>query len=222
MECGARVALGVGAGYLLGRSHKMRWALMLAAAGATGRLPGRPGELLDRGTKALESSPELSRIIETARDRLLEPGKAAIMATTISQIDSLSERLQTRAASSRQPGRPRGMAEEEEAEQPHGRARPEEDDAEEDYQEEGYQEEGYEEEGYEEEQPQEEEPEPIPERPVSRRGRRPAGPGRPRREARKLAAGLEEEAEPPRPRRTARVDTATTGSPIRRTGRRGR
>jgi hypothetical protein len=120
MQCGARVALSIGAGYLLGRSHKMRWAMLLAAAEATGRLPGTTGELLERGTKALGSSPEVSELIETARKRLLEPGKAAIMANLSSQIDSLSQRLEQQGESQRPPSRPSGTVEEEEEAEQHG------------------------------------------------------------------------------------------------------
>jgi hypothetical protein len=36
MKSGTRVAIGVAAGYLLGRTRKMRLALMIAAAGVTG------------------------------------------------------------------------------------------------------------------------------------------------------------------------------------------
>jgi hypothetical protein len=128
------------AGYLLGRSHKMRWAMLLAAAGATGRLPGTTGELLERGTKALGSSPEVSELIETARKRLLEPGKAAIMANLSSQIDSLSQRLEQQGESQRPPSRPSGTAEEEEeAEQPSSSGQPQEEpEAEEGYEEEDY------------------------------------------------------------------------------------
>lgn len=41
MANGAKVAMAVGAGYLLGRTRKMRVALMLAAAGITGKFPER-------------------------------------------------------------------------------------------------------------------------------------------------------------------------------------
>ena len=34
------LAVGVGGGYILGRTHKMKLALMLAAGSMTGRVPG--------------------------------------------------------------------------------------------------------------------------------------------------------------------------------------
>ncbi len=62
MKCGARVALGVAGGYLLGRTKKMKLALMLGGM-AAGRRAGGPGELLGQGTKLLAASPELSRLV---------------------------------------------------------------------------------------------------------------------------------------------------------------
>jgi hypothetical protein len=93
MKGGARTALAVAAGYFLGRSKKMRLALMLAAAGATGRL-GTPGELLQRGTKMLASSPEVAKIAEDLRGELFDALKAAAVTAASSRIDSLSDRLQ--------------------------------------------------------------------------------------------------------------------------------
>ena len=45
MGNGAKVAMAVGAGNLLGRTRKMRVALMLAGAGLTGKFPGGPTSL---------------------------------------------------------------------------------------------------------------------------------------------------------------------------------
>jgi len=42
MKPGATAALAIGAGYVLGRQHKLRAALMLGAAAASGRLARRP------------------------------------------------------------------------------------------------------------------------------------------------------------------------------------
>jgi len=41
-----KVALAVGAGYLLGRTKKMKWALGLASAGLTGKFPSHPTDLV--------------------------------------------------------------------------------------------------------------------------------------------------------------------------------
>ena len=94
MKAGARVALAVGAGYALGRTKKMRLALMIAAAGATGRANLSPAKLLETGLSRLGSSPELSKLTDIARDELMSAAKAAAVTAATSRIESLSDRLQ--------------------------------------------------------------------------------------------------------------------------------
>ncbi|RSD11680.1 hypothetical protein [Amycolatopsis eburnea] len=94
MKPGARIAIGVGAGYLLGRTKKMRLALMIAAAGATGRSGTSPTKLLQHGLKQLGSTPELAKLTDVARDELLGAVKAAAVTAAGSRIESLTERLQ--------------------------------------------------------------------------------------------------------------------------------
>lgn len=116
MKCGARVALGVAGGYLLGRTKKMKLALMLGGM-AAGRRVGGPGELLSRGTKLLETSPELSRLVGDVRGRLLEAGKGAALAVAARQVEALTDRVGKRVESLGGAGEPRrGKAEEEEPE----------------------------------------------------------------------------------------------------------
>lgn len=227
MKAGAQVALGVGIGYLLGRTRKMRWAIGLAVAGATGRLGSSPGQLLQRGAKLIQSSPAIGRLTETVRGELLDAVKSAAVATASHRIDALSERIQERAGV---PGRPKAAegAEEEpkEEEEPSARheeeetERPEQAPAEETSEEEPSteqeEEEGEEgeEEEKEEEPSEEEEEERAPERPAARRRRTTAGEGRPRRPAREKATDEEEESARPR-RRTTRASTSER-APVRR------
>jgi hypothetical protein len=113
VKCGARVALGVAGGYLLGRTKKMKLALMLGGM-AAGRRAGGPGELLSRGTKLLETSPELSRLVGDVRGRLLEAGKGAALAVAARQVEALTDRVGKRVESLGSAGAPRrGKAEEE-------------------------------------------------------------------------------------------------------------
>ncbi len=95
MKAKGQVALAVGAGYMLGRTHRMKMALMLAAAGATGRFPGGPRVLLERGTKILASSPEVAKIGESVRGELLNAAKAAAVTAASQRIESLNSRLQS-------------------------------------------------------------------------------------------------------------------------------
>lgn len=93
MKSQARLAVGVGIGYLLGRTRKMRLALMIAAAGATGAV-GSPRQLVQRGLKQLGTSPELSKLTEATRGQLLTAAKTAAVTAASSRIDALNERLQ--------------------------------------------------------------------------------------------------------------------------------
>jgi hypothetical protein len=96
MNTGARVGLALTAGYVLGRSHKVKWALAVAALAGRGRLPGGSGGLLQHGAKLLTSSPELTKLTDEMRGRLVDAGKAAAVAAVSSKINSLSDELRER------------------------------------------------------------------------------------------------------------------------------
>ncbi|MEU5529962.1 hypothetical protein ABZ744_23800 [Micromonospora chersina] len=91
MKSGARVALAVGFGYLLGRRKKMRTALTLAAAVAAGRASQRPGGLMQLGTDLL-NVPQLGGLGKLGAP-LATAGKAAATAAAGSGIDALSGKL---------------------------------------------------------------------------------------------------------------------------------
>ena len=96
VKCAARVALGVAGGYLLGRTKKLKFAMMLGGM-AAGRRAGGPGQLLAQGTKLLGQSPELARLTDELRGRLLEAGKGAAVAVATRQVENLTERMVSRA-----------------------------------------------------------------------------------------------------------------------------
>jgi hypothetical protein len=91
------VGLAIAAGYVLGRSHKMKWALALAALAGRGRLPLGAGGLLQQGAKLVSSSPEVTKLTDEMRGRLVDAGKAAAVAAVSSKIDSLSDGLRERS-----------------------------------------------------------------------------------------------------------------------------
>src|ERR671914_2080623 len=95
VKCGVRVALGVAGGYLLGRTKKMKLAMMLGGM-AAGRRAGGPGQLLAQGTKLLGQSPELTRLTDELRGRLLEAAKGAAVAMATRQVENLTERVVNR------------------------------------------------------------------------------------------------------------------------------
>ena len=94
MRTGLRVAAGVAAGYLLGRTRKMRLALMIAAAGITGARGGSPGALLKSGLSQLGSIPEVAELADTAKHELLSAAKAATVAAATKRVEALSGRMQ--------------------------------------------------------------------------------------------------------------------------------
>ncbi|WP_405148026.1 hypothetical protein OG589_09670 [Sphaerisporangium sp. NBC_01403] len=97
MTGGLKVALAVAIGYFLGRHRRFKLAVALGVAGATGKLGGTRGNLLEQGLKLVSSSPELEKIISSVRGELFEAGKAAAKATASRQVGSLSTKLQERA-----------------------------------------------------------------------------------------------------------------------------
>ncbi|WNG93885.1 hypothetical protein [Mycobacterium sp. ITM-2016-00318] len=94
MSNGGKVALAVGAGYMLGRTKKMRLALMLAAAGITGKFPTSPTALVGQGLKSLGANADVTQLTEQLRGELLNAGRAAALSAATSQIESLNDRLQ--------------------------------------------------------------------------------------------------------------------------------
>jgi hypothetical protein len=102
MNCRTQVIAAAGIGYVLGRRRKLRWGLMLAAAAAAGRISG-PGDILQRGLKAVTSSPDLGGLAGLGAP-LVAAGKDAAKAAVTGQIDSVTDRLRDRADLLRRPG----------------------------------------------------------------------------------------------------------------------
>jgi hypothetical protein len=227
MKSGTKMALGlgVGAGYVLGRTRKLKLALLLAGGGMTGRLPGTPRELMQQAAGALGSSTELGKITESVRGDLIGAARAAAVTAAANRIEALNDRLQLPAPEPES---------DEEREEPRRRARTaraeskqdEEPESDEDFEDE-YDE--YDEEPEEDEEPEDEvefedesedDDERVERAPTSSRRRRPADEvstsGRPR--ARSSRAGGKNSSSPSR--HTKRSEGATSDrAPVRRTGR---
>jgi hypothetical protein len=117
MKCGARVALGVAGGYFLGRTKKMKLAMMLGGM-AAGRQAGGPRELLAMGSKLLDQSQELSKLTDEVRGRLLQAGKGAALAVAARQVEALTDRVGKRVESLGDVGGARGKSRGEADEEP--------------------------------------------------------------------------------------------------------
>ena len=93
MNRGAGVATGVAAGYLMGRTKKMRLAMMVAAAGLSGRLAGKPGEVVRRGADQLGVSGAAKGLAGSTGGDLKSAFKSAAATLATKRIDALSERV---------------------------------------------------------------------------------------------------------------------------------
>jgi hypothetical protein len=91
---GAKVAVAVGAGYFLGRTRKMRIAMMLAAAGLTGKFPATPAALVAQGLKSLGAADQLHDLTDQLRGEVMTAAKAAALAAATNRVDALNDRLQ--------------------------------------------------------------------------------------------------------------------------------
>jgi hypothetical protein len=103
MKGSMRAAAALAVGYFLGRQHRLRTAVLLAAATAVGGSTVG-GMVLRRGMKMASSTeaigkiaPQLTEIVDTVRDDLLDAAKAAAAAAVTNQLDTLTDSLHERA-----------------------------------------------------------------------------------------------------------------------------
>lgn len=116
MKYGKYVAAGVVAGYLLGRTRKMKLALTVGAL-----VVGQKADVLGmarRGVELLQSNADVKELTENVRGGVKTTGRAAATAAASRGIDSLSDNLQRRA------DRLRGDGADEEPEGDHDEAEP--------------------------------------------------------------------------------------------------
>jgi hypothetical protein len=104
-----RIALAVGGGYLLGRTKKLRFALLVGGAITGRRLPTSPPQLVRMGAKVVAASPELSRLGDAVRGRLLVAGREAALAAAGHRMDELTGRLSARLELLEAPPTPSGV-----------------------------------------------------------------------------------------------------------------
>src|ERR1700712_3875790 len=90
---GAKIALAVIGGYLLGRTKRMKLAIMLGGALAGKKISTDPAALLGQATKLVNASPELQKLDAAVRGRLLEAGKDAALAVASSRMEALTDSL---------------------------------------------------------------------------------------------------------------------------------
>lgn len=102
MKRAGNIALAMGVGYVLGRRRKLRKALVLGAAVATGRLAKRPAGRVLGGAEGDETPGDSGALA-----RLGGAGKAAARTAFSRPVDILSERINETAEALRQGGKPK-------------------------------------------------------------------------------------------------------------------
>ncbi|MFD6174576.1 DNA primase [Streptomyces coeruleorubidus] len=121
-----RVGLGlaVGAGYLLGRTKKLKMAVAVGGLVAGKKMNLSPRMVADVVQQQLRNNPQFKEIGDQLRQDLRGVGKAASGAMVERQIDAFADRLHGRTAQVRDqlsgvvPGGPEGDAEDAEDEEP--------------------------------------------------------------------------------------------------------
>jgi hypothetical protein len=99
-----RVGLGlaVGAGYVLGRTKKMKLAFAVGTMVAGKRMHLSPRAVADMVSQQLQNNPQFKEIGEQLREDLRGVGKAASGAMVERRIDALADRLHGRTAQVRE------------------------------------------------------------------------------------------------------------------------
>lgn len=121
-----RVGLGlaVGAGYVLGRTKKMKLAVAVGSLVAGKRMQLSPRAIADLVSQQLQNNPQFKEIGDQLREDLRGVGKAASGALVERRLDALSDRLHGRTAQVRDqlagvaPDHGRDDEESEESEEP--------------------------------------------------------------------------------------------------------
>jgi hypothetical protein len=100
-----RIAAAVVGGYLLGRTKKMKLAIMVGGALMGKKVPTDPAQLLKLAGSVVDRSPELQRLDAAVRGRLMEAGKDAAVSVASSRMEAFTDSLVNRVENL---GRPNG------------------------------------------------------------------------------------------------------------------
>ena len=93
MSATTKIAVGVASGYLLGRRKKLRLALTVGSMLAGRKLATNPQALLAQGQKLADQSPELQKLQQQVRDRLVDAAKAAAITSATQRLELITSSL---------------------------------------------------------------------------------------------------------------------------------
>ncbi|CAL9367394.1 hypothetical protein SUDANB6_00789 [Streptomyces sp. enrichment culture] len=94
----AGLGLAVGAGYLLGRTRKLKLALAVGALAAGKRMNPGPRSVAELLSRQLRDNPQFKEIGDQLRQDLRGVGRAASGAVIERRLDALADRLHSRAS----------------------------------------------------------------------------------------------------------------------------
>src|SRR5690242_3483422 len=93
----AKIGFGVAAGYLLGRTKKLRFAITVGSMLAGQKVATNPAALLKQATEIIEKNPELAKIQQRITGELFDAARNAALAQASSRIESANRALTARA-----------------------------------------------------------------------------------------------------------------------------
>ncbi|MEU2913868.1 DNA primase [Streptomyces massasporeus] len=217
------LGLAVGAGYLLGRTKKLKMAVAVGGLVAGKKLNLSPRMVAELLQQQLRNNPQFKEIGDQLREDLRGVGKAASGAMVERQLDALSDRLHGRTAQMRDQltGAVPGGREDDEADAEYEDEEPEEDEPEDSASQEGEEpedeepeDEAPEDEAPEDEAPEDEESEPAAKKaPAKRPSAKKAAKKAPAKKApAKKAAAKKAPAKKTAAKKTSAAKKATSGS----------
>jgi hypothetical protein len=101
MDPKSKVAAAVAAGYLLGRTKKLKLAVTVGSVLAGQRISTNPQKLLKGASGLVQSNPALSALQTELRGRAFDAAKGAAVSVATSRIDKLTDSLRTRGQKKR-------------------------------------------------------------------------------------------------------------------------
>jgi hypothetical protein len=101
MDAKQKVAAAVAAGYLLGRTKKLKLAITVGSVLAGQRISTNPQKLLKGASGLVQSNPALSALQTELRGRAFDAAKGAAVSVATSRIDKLTDSLRTRGQKKR-------------------------------------------------------------------------------------------------------------------------
>jgi hypothetical protein len=96
MNTTGKVAAAMAAGYLLGRTKKFRLAITVGGLLAGKRIATDPRELVQQALGVIENNPELSKLSDQIRSKLVDAGREAAVAAASSQLNRVSDSIRSR------------------------------------------------------------------------------------------------------------------------------